>query len=238
MPERLVHGMPTPIIVKRVPLWIKWLRMRTVWELLHSSRFLAFAALFGSFSCHESLPPYQDPSQVFVGVLVPTYLFSNTLNALGVQLVVTNVYDETFEARTQFEGSIEITHAVAPEYRKTFFLSAANLIQGKYNTGSRTLTFDRGDSVRLGVQWNFVDDRGRDLRQELFAYRVDRTCSPDARRISVEQSFVIRGRVKLFDRTEEVSGGPIRFTFCHVSRWVDPRACPSILPDRSCSFGL
>ncbi|GEM_PF-1472363 len=195
-------------------------------------------ALALSLSCNESLPPYQDPTQVFSGVLTPTYLFSNTLNALGVQLVVTNVYDETFESRTQFEGSIEITHAIASQYKKTFFLSAANLIQGKYDPGSRTLTIDPGDSVRLGVQWNFVDDRGRDLRQDLFTYRVDRTCSPDARRISVEQSFVIRGRIKLFDRTEEISVGPIRFTLCHVSRWVDPRVCPTIPPDRSCSFGL
>src|SRR3990172_6886530 len=108
--------------------------------LVPKSMIVAMMAL--ALSCKEPLPSYKDPTQVFSGRVRPTYLFSHSQNLLGVQLVVVNDYDETFEGRTLFEGSIEITLGRKPEVKKTFFLSPSNLIQGNYNAGSRVLTFD------------------------------------------------------------------------------------------------
>lgn len=184
------------------------------------------------FSCKERLPSYEDPTQVFSGLARTVYLYSGTQNQLSVQLIVVNDYDETFEARTLLEGSIEITLARKPDLKKTFFLSSSNLIQGRYNAGSRVLTFDPGDSVRVGVAWNFVDDRGVDLRQQEFSYQTDRTCS--LRKIAAEETFTITGRLKLYDRTDEIKFGPVVFTMCHVNVWVDPRFCTTLTADEAC----
>lgn len=190
------------------------------------------AALAGlSLSCKEPLPSYKDPTEVFSGMVRPTYLLSPTQNHLGVQLVIVNDYDETFEGRTLFEGSIEIALSRKPEVKKTFFLSASNLVQGKYNAGSRVLTLDPGDSVRVGVVWNYVDDRGVDLRQEEFVYRTDPACT--LRRIAQEETFAISGKLKLYDRTEEIRFGPVTFTMCHVSAWID-KVCITLTSDEAC----
>ncbi len=191
---------------------------------------LALAGL--SLSCKERLPSYEDPTQVFSGLARTAYLYSGTQNQLRVQLIIVNDYDETFEARTLLEGSIEITLARKPDLKKTFFLSSSNLIQGRYNAGSRVLTFDPGDSVRVGVAWNFVDDRGVDLRQQEFSYQTDQTCS--LRKIAAEETFTITGRLKLYDRTDEIKFGPVVFTMCHVNVWVDPRFCTTLTADEAC----
>ena len=191
---------------------------------------LALAGL--SLSCKERLPSYEDPTQVFSGLARTAYLYSGTQNQLRVQLIIVNDYDETFEARTLLEGSIEITLARKPDLKKTFFLSSSNLIQGRYNAGSRVLTFDPGDSVRVGVAWNFVDDRGVDLRQQEFSYQTDQTCS--LRKIAAEETFTITGRLKLYDRTDEINFGRVVFTMCHVNVWVDPRFCTTLTADEAC----
>lgn len=195
-------------------------------------RYGALVLMGLALSCKERLPTYEDPAQVFSGLMRPAYRYSGTQNLLGVQLVVVNEYDETFEGRTLFEGSIEIVLSRKPDLKKTFFLSSSNLIQGKYNAGSRVLTLDPGDSVRVGVTWNFVDDRGVDLRQEEFSYRTDQTCFQ--RRIAAEETFTIRGTLKLYDRTDEIKFGPITFTMCHVNVWVEPRFCPTVTADEAC----
>ena len=184
-----------------------------------------------SLSCKEPLPSYKDPTEVFSGALRPTYLLSPTQNLLSVQLAVMNDYDETFEGKTLFEGSIEIVLSRKPDVKKTFFLSSSNLIRGKYNAGSRVLTFDPGDEVRLGVTWNFIDDRGVDLRTEEFVYRTDPTCS--LRRIAQEESFFITGKLKLYDRTEEIKFGPVTFAMCHVNAWID-KICITVTADEAC----
>lgn len=184
-----------------------------------------------SLSCKEPLPFYKDPTEVFSGALRPAYLLTPTQNHLSIQLAVMNDYDETFEGKTLFEGSIEIALSRKPDIKKTFFLSSSNLIRGKYNAGSRVLTFDPGDEVRLGAIWNFIDDRGLDLREEEFVYRTDPTCNQ--RRIAQEESFFITGKLKLYDRTEEIKFGPVTFALCHVTAWID-KSCITVTPDEAC----
>jgi hypothetical protein len=177
-----------------------------------------------SFSCKENLPPYQDPAQVFEGFVRAEYLYSLTSNTIAIQLVVQNVYDETFEGRAILEGTVELTLARKPDVKRIFFLSDANLIQGRYQPNSRTLTIDPKDSVRLRVFWNFDDDRGRNLRQDEFRYNPDPSCP--GRRIAAQETIVIRGSVKVFERTEEVKLGPVSFSFCHINAYFV--GCPSV----------
>ena len=194
--------------------------------------FLMLAGL--SLSCKEPLPAYRDPTDLFSGVLRIGYLYGTPpANIFRVQMVVFNDFDETFEGRTFFEGTIEIVLARKPEVKKTFFLSVDNLIQGRYNAGSRVLTFNPRDSVRLGVHWEFIDDRGVDLRETEFSYRSDPTCP--GRRIAREEAFLVSGTLKLYDRTGEIKFGPVLFPICHVPN-QGPSSCVTLWGEEACGL--
>lgn len=185
-----------------------------------------------SLSCKEPLPTYKDPSEVFSGVLRIGYLYGTPpANIFSVQLVIVNDFDETFEGRTLFEGTIEIVLARKPDVKKTFFLSVENLIQGRYNAGSRVLTFNPRDSVRLGIYWGFIDDQGVDLRETEFTYSTDRACP--RRKIARQETFLVSGTLKLYDRTGEIKFGPVVFPLCYV---LNPRVegCVTIWGEEAC----
>lgn len=196
--------------------------------------FLLLSGMAFAPSCKESLPVYKDPTSLFSGVLRIAYLFGTPpANIFRVQMVVFNDFDETFEGRTLFEGEIEIVLARKPDMKKTFLLSANNLVQGNYNGGSRVLVFDPRDSVRLGVTWDFVDDKGVDLKQHEFFYTTDRFCPQ--RKIARQETFVVSGRLKLYDRTGEIKFGPVVFPVCHVQ---NPRVegCATPWGEESCGL--
>ena len=208
--------------------------MKHISLLLHF-RIICLVVLAVCLACKEPLPAYRNPNDVFVGSINAEYLYSSRDNSLSVQIVMRNTFDETFEARGVLEGTVEITLQRLPEYKKTFSLSAANLIQARgYNPSSKVLTFDAGDSIRLGVVWSFTDDNGKDLRRDVFQYGRDRTCG--SRRIAASESFVVRANLKVYDRTEAVKAGPIVFGMCHVDVWIDPRQCPLLLASEACRY--
>lgn len=199
-----------------------------------SLTFILVVVTLLALSCKEPLPVYKDPTDLFSGVLRIGYLFGTPpANIFRVQLVTVNDFDETFEGRTLFEGTLEIALARKPEVKKTFFLSADNLIQGRYNAGSRVLTFNPRDSVRLGVTWEFIDDRGVDLREAEFTYSTDRACPQ--RKIAKEETFLVSGTLKLYDRTGEIKFGPVLFPLCHV---LNPRVegCVTIWGEEACGW--
>src|SRR3989304_4720817 len=87
---------------------------------------LVVAGLY--LSCKEPLPAYRDPTDLFSGLLRIGYLYGTPpANVFIVQMVVFNDFDETFEGRTLFEGTIEIVLARKPDVKKTFFLSVDHL---------------------------------------------------------------------------------------------------------------
>lgn len=109
-----------------------------------------------SFStCDESLPAYHEPDVVLEATLSAQYVLDFTDNSLKVYLTARNIFDETLQSKADVTGTVELELL-----KKTFFLSVDKLIQGRYNAGSRVLTFNPRDSVRLGVHWEFIDDRG------------------------------------------------------------------------------
>jgi hypothetical protein len=183
--------------------------------------------------CDESLPPYRDPENVFSGELRPEYIFYNIGNFLDMQIIIVNTFDETFSAPSVIEGSIEIFLERNPEFTRVFPLSPSNIRIGRYNSGTGVLTMDPGDSLKLGLQWNFIDDAGRDFRQVVFEYVMDPDCP--SRMIAKPETLIIRGNIKLYPRTDIVTLGPRLFTLCHIDRWIDPRTCVSITPAEACS---
>ena len=186
-------------------------------------------------SCDENLPPYRDPSDLMEGKIEGQYVLTISDNSVKVFVTIRNVFDETLEGHAPLEGAIEIESLRDPRLRKSVPLRVANMISVHgYNSSLGLLTIDPGDSIRLGYSWNLIADNGTDLRSQFFRYTPDATCQD--RLIANEETFILRGELKVFDRLPAVRCGPAGFAFCYVNKWVPPRDCPPILTDRSCEF--
>jgi len=196
------------------------------------------AALFLAIGpCSESLPVYQEPQKLFDGKIEGAYALTIIDNSMKVYLSVTNIFDETFEGQGVLTGSIEIVSARDPNVRKTFSISGGNVISARgYDRATGRLVIDPGDTLRLGVSWNLVDDTGRDLRRDFFSYIQDATCLEYTRCLAFTEDFVLKGNVKLYDRTAPVLAGPTAYSFCYVTKWINPKDCPPITTSAPCNL--
>lgn len=185
----------------------------------------------GFFSCNSELPPYHDPTELFRVEPSGLYVLSAQDNSLKVILTVINSFDETLDGEAVLEGTVRISLARSPDYEKNDSVDDANLIQVRsYNPSTKHLTLDAGDSIRFLYSWNFIDDSGRDLRQEVFRYIRDTTCVERDRRIAVKETFLLSGEVNVFQRTRLAKSKIAIFNICHVNSWVNTAICPPILP--------
>lgn len=192
-----------------------------------------------ALSCNESLPPYNDPGHVFEGQLLARYTLTLNENSLKVEFRFTNVFDETLNGVADLQGSGLITLKRKPTVRKTFTITSAHLVSGKYVPSTRVLTIDPGDTVRLIYTWDFRDDAGNDLRSTEFTYFPDASCTMDQpvpveRRIASRETFIISASLSVFNRVTPVVVGPIEYSMCHVSQYVAPNVCPPIIPEQAC----
>lgn len=185
-------------------------------------------------SCEESLPPYDDPREVVDGTVRGRYELFFGDNRLKVDIFLVNTFDETFQARAFFEGEGVITLRRKPSVQKTFTITPDLFVSGTYNRFTGILTMDPGDTVRLTYVWNFVDDNNRDLRDLEFQYVQDPSCP--GRMIAREEMFVLRARVKVYDKIREVVSAPWEFALCYVNPVVDPQVCPPTWPEFSRSY--
>jgi hypothetical protein len=216
--------------VERGALFLKdFLRKRYVIYLAPS----LLALLLSSGSCDESLPPYNEPQRLFAASIEGAYALTIKDNSMKLYVTVKNIFDETLQGRSVIQGAIEIASARDPSIKKTFSITAANIMSARgYNRAAGLLTIDAGESVRLGTSWDLVDDNGRDLRTSFFRYVSDPSCN--ARCLALTEDFVLTGNILLLDRTGPALFGPTVYSFCHVSQWIEPKMCPPILTDEPC----
>lgn len=184
---------------------------------------LLFIVALLPLSCAESLPPYEDPLNVLKGDAWSAYVITNVDNSIKIFLTVVNTYDETFEGIAILRGEATITWGGDPAAVKRFNLDASHLISARgYNPATRMLTFDPGDSIRIGVSWNFITDAGLNVREAILYHR-DPLCYP--RFISHPETFHLTAEILVYDRTGKVIGSPRSFTFQITKEYVDPRSC-------------
>lgn len=222
---------------------VNWLRHRSVrsHDLAHRVRLtrLRHAAvlflLFGSISCKESLPAFNNPQELLEGSLSPDYAYGED-NTLKVKFRVKNIFDETLQGKAILAGTIQLTLRRVPGVVKTFVLSDNDLIQARnYNSATRVLTIDPGETIILGVSWDFTDDSGRDLRQDVFRYVPDPTCKL-LRKIALQEIFTIKGDFRTYNQTGDIRVGPLDVSLCHIDVYVDPRSCPVITARDACKI--
>ncbi|MBI3787376.1 MAG: hypothetical protein HY276_03875 [Ignavibacteriales bacterium] len=201
--------------------------------------FLIYAFAVASFAfgpCNESLPTYQAPDKIFEGSISTAYLLTIQYNAMSVQLVMVNIFDETFQAQGVLKGYVEIVSARDPSIRKRLEVGPGNVIHARgYDRNTGMLLIDPQDTIRVGVQWDFkADDSGRDLRRQFFQYIADTTCS--TRCLAYTEDFIITGELKIYDQRAPVRFGPAGYSLCFVSQWVRPGDCPPIITSAPCNL--
>ncbi len=198
-----------------------------------SDLFFFCIAVFVLMACEGEIPARLDPSDVFESKVQAFYNLSITQNDLRILFTARNKFDETLQAVADFNGTLELTMARNTSIRKTFTLSAAQLVYARsYNTGTRVLTIDPGDSVVFGVNWNFISDAGLDLRLVHFIYTPDISCTQYARKFAHPEIIIIEGQLKIFDKVNVTKAGTIQFLLCHVNLFVLPNYCTPILPNQ------
>lgn len=188
--------------------------------------------------CNEALPTYEDPSNLFKATLEAHFSYGPYIatidSTLKVYLNVRNIFDDTFDAQVNIDGFIQIILVKDTAYHKTFRLTKSNVYSAtRFDASTNQLTIDPGDSLRLLVSWNFIDDNGRNLRSDIFRYTNDRLCF-NARFFAAPEFFVVIGQVKLFDKTGYVFPENITYRICHVTRWAP--TCPRFPRDGECDY--
>ncbi len=179
--------------------------------------------LLFSLSCKEELPVHNDPDQILQAITWGQYVISPTDNSLKGYLTVSNVFDEALDGQAYLRGTLRIVWDRNSEYRKTFSITPANVISApQYNRTTGRLTILPGDSIRLGVSWDFVADDGRRI-EDWMSYHRDPTCSQ--RLITVPLTFTISAELKVFDVVGFVVARSSKATFQHHRSYVSNRFC-------------
>ncbi len=185
-----------------------------------------FALVFW-LSCDESLPPRQDPTDVFRLTVWPYYAYTPADNAVVIHLVMVNNFDETLSGDAGIEGPWVVTSARDTAVHKTIHATLTDIIHADYNPYRGVLTVDPGDSVVLETSWDFTDDRGQSLTTGFFRYKPDSTCYQ--RWVAEREVFTIAGRLKL-SRNLGYSALQTSIAFRHYSVFVPPNVCQDTLP--------
>jgi len=207
-------------------------RMRT---MIVPRAILAFAAV-GFLTCDEALPPFDDPGRVIEGgVIRARYVLVLGDNSAEITLSIRHLYDETFEGVTNLNGSVSLVLDRLPSVHRTVVFDQTNLTtRQKYNSTTKVLRFDPGDSLIFRIRWDFVDDNGDSLQNTVFRYNVDPNCP--LRCIADQEVFTVTASLRLFDEIPAATYGPERFELCHVSTWIDGMFCPPIVTATPCSY--
>lgn len=175
-----------------------------------------------SLSCEESLPPRQDPTDLFKVQLSSTYLYTQLSNSVIVNVTAINQFDETISDHADISGSIIVTSARDSSVHKTYPVSSANLIHGDYDAIKGILTINPGDSVVFQIYWDFTDDNGESLADNFFHYSVDRTCQQ--RMIAQLETFEIAAKAKLYSNLGYAQS-QIPFSIVQFDHFVGPHDC-------------
>jgi hypothetical protein len=192
---------------------------------------LVFGILFLNMDCHESLPPYDEPLNVFDLTLSTAFARPDDIRLdieqtiLGhkkiyFDLDLINTFDETLSDSSQFVlGEISLWWDEDPTIGATLPVMNTDELTSHVFEYPQYVLMDPGDSVRFAVWWKYcVDDEDR----YMWEYIDDVWYSEDENHIYENHGpmdFTLQARLQPFP------GGPavysnilrIRITFYSVS---------------------
>jgi|SRR5579862_3153812 len=177
-----------------------------------------------SISCHESLPGSYDPGNVFIAGLSTQYIVTETENTIHLCVRFRNVFDETLQDTLLLNGYISIALTRDTSYRKTYVLSGANLVRGKYDPSTNIITADPDSLYILRAIWDFTDDEGRDVRTIMF-FQGYPSC---IHRDTTIETFTVKGQLTIMNHTNPLVFPPVQFTHIIERQTFYPKSCPGV----------
>jgi signal peptidase I len=183
-------------------------------------------------ACTESLPPRNDPSILFEGYFSSKYSLLWNENVLRIEVALVNIFDETVQAKALMSGTVEVVLVRNTAYRKTIHFDASHLITRKfYNSTTKEVTINPGDTIRFVYVWNFIDDNNVNLPTDVFHYYQDQTCTP--RYIAYSESFALTGSFQLIEKLGSVRLIPAVINLCYIQNYFSPKDCSA--PPTECN---
>ncbi len=180
--------------------------------------------LLFTFSCDESLPPRDNPNDVFDGSVRVVYVHDWNENGLRFYAEVINTFDETIEDTAILRGQLFVSLPRAANTSRTLAFTVDSLISYRmYDRLSNQFRIDPGDTMRFMLRWDFIDDRGRYIPDYEFAYYPDETCA--LRELAYEEFIVVSGRLAISRRLGELALAETVFPLCFKRPWFPAHVC-------------
>jgi hypothetical protein len=151
------------------------------------------------------------PANLFAISMATEYNIVDNSGLLDIFITLKSNYEETLQDVALLEGTLMIDWTIAPEERgnivsrRTAHFGPSQIVHAKkYDSFTRILTIDPGDSIILRYRWNFKMDDSTNLYKQ-FRYQSDMGCilraggegAPQYRRFSANQPFLISAQVKI-----------------------------------------
>jgi hypothetical protein len=183
-------------------------------------------------ACDESLPPRNDPSILFDGIINSKYTLLWNQNSLQIEVGLINIYDETIQANANIAGTVEVILLRNNSLKKTIHFDVSNLSTPKfYNPTTQEITINPGDTIKFLYVWNFIGDNNTNFPEDVFHSYEDLTCP--GRFLAHSESFILTGSFQILEKLNSVRLKPAVLNLCYVYRYVPPRDCPA--PPTACT---
>lgn len=222
------------------------------------NRILVIAAVFLSLtfiSCHEELPPVNNPAELFTSQVSMQYVYDPakqpSQSYVDIYLTYKNFYDETLEDFTSLKGTIAIRWIAPSEDRgagtpvRIDELTLDNLFYAQnFDFTSNKLSIDPKDSIVLRYRWNMKTDDSTHL-VTMGKYSLDRDClvrvnsksDMGFRKISSQYGIEIAATLTIFARGGTTRIEPVQFPLCWIGlNYGEPNPCAQPNPVNPCSI--
>lgn len=201
----------------------------------------ALLSLFFFFSsCNENLPIYTEPKDFLRGTIrhigLPDVQYAhvdvNDISKAHISIYspaqiffidIVNTFDETIQDQPEISGTMELVCDANSTARVTLTVAQANLSSTHYNTATKLLTLDPGDTLTLRCTWRYkTDDNIWGFQKANVLNEVSDPSGTFFTRTHAPLSYRASAKVKLFRSVGMVSVKEIEFTVLYSGKIFPP----------------
>jgi hypothetical protein len=183
--------------------------------------FIVTVSLFAiaSFSCDEKLPVYVEPKNILSLRVAKVEQLSDRQappdhQAVHIQLVGENIFDEVFQDSIDIKGSLRIWWKRKPNRYRTVYLTLTDFTSRDLIHGGRMLLVP-GQQFTVDVIWNLKTDDSTycaSVNEMNYAYPDERICDYNIV-CSDPEAFVVESSLNVYDRLGYITADPKEFSF-------------------------
>jgi hypothetical protein len=176
--------------------------------------------MFGlaSLSCEEKLPVYVAPANILSLRVSKVEQLSDRQappghQAVHIQLVGENIFDEVFQDSVDIKGSMRIWWKRKPNRYRTLFLTLKDFTSRQLIHNGRMLLLPR-QQFTLDIVWNLKTDDSTycaSVNEMNYAYPDERICDYNII-CSDPEGFVVESSLNVYDRLGYITAEPKEFS--------------------------